>query len=125
MTSNTNSGQTYINFGMDKLTKSNDQRFGCKECDNSCITPDILHRHVMTKHDSEMRQTNATNGVLYRCDEYNYKTSKQSVLTQHKQAQHEGVMYSCDQCHYKATQKGKIKAHKQSQHEVSLKFSVR
>ena len=41
-----------------------------------------------------------------------------SDLSKHKQPEHEGVIYECDQCEYKATDNDYPSRHKKSKHEV-------
>jgi hypothetical protein len=42
----------------------------------------------------------------------------------HTRTKHEGIVYSCNQCDYKATQQANLKRHQQSKHE-GVKYSCK
>ena len=58
-------------------------------------------------------------GVWYSCYKCEYQASWQSSLITHKHLIYVGVRYNCDHCEYKATQKSGLTKHKQSKHQLT------
>ena len=72
-----------------------------------------LKQHQESKHE----------GVVYLCNQCNYKTTQQSNLRRHTQSKHEGVKYSCIECDYQSGFQSGLKRHQQSKHEICLLLS--
>ena len=60
-------------------------------------------------------------GVIYKCDQCDYRVRDRENLKNHKQSKHEGFVFWCGQCDYKASHKGNLKKHYQTKHEESTK----
>ena len=56
-------------------------------------------------------------GVMYECNQCDYKASRQDSLTSHIQSKHEGVKYACNQCDQQFTTQGNLRNHIQSKRE--------
>ena len=48
-------------------------------------------------------------GVMYGCNQLDYKAKGQGNIGEHKQVIHKGVNYCCNQCDYNATGQSNLK----------------
>ena len=56
-------------------------------------------------------------GLLYYCDNCQYKAKRRCDIKTHTPSQHKGIRYSCDQCDYTSSQRGHINRHVREEHE--------
>ena len=89
-----------------KLTRTNDAKYRCDQCDKQYSDKSNLTKHIQSKHE----------GIKYACYECDYQATRQDNLTSHIQSLHEGVKYACNQCEYKATQKTNLRTHIKKKH---------
>ena len=94
---------------------------------------ETLEKQTATENDFEMLQQNYLNvnddcsnsglqyhiyskqeGVMYECDQCEYKANKLNNFTKHRESVHVGVQLKCNQCEYEATQWRNLTHHKQS-----------
>ena len=78
-------------------------------------TIDEKSQNILNKKEEVTRKSN-------RNGRHDYQTSKHINLRYHIQSVHEGLIYACDQCDYRARSKGCLKKHIQSVHE-GLRFA--
>ena len=60
--------------------------------------------------------------MMYPCDECDYTTRSETMLSSHKQAKHEIIWHYCDQCEYKYKNKSEIERHKDGKHRNNKHF---
>ena len=80
----------------------------------SCTIDEILKLDFPTY--STDGDTIKSGSKIFKCEECDAVFKTKSGLLGHTKSKHEGIVYSCNQCNYKATQQGHLKAHKQSKH---------
>ena len=86
------------------------KNYSCEECDYKAHQLKDLKIHIKAVH----LKTNS-----YPCKECDAAFSIPSNLKIHVDAWHKGVMYSCDQCEFRTSWKQSLTNHKKSIHEKS------
>ena len=66
-----------------------------------------LRYHIQSVHE----------GLIYACDQCDYRARTKGSLKKHIQSVHEGLRFACDQCDYRATTQGHLATHIQTEHE--------
>ena len=89
------------------VSKINDGKYQCQQCDYESSESRYLRHHVEAKHE----------GARYPCEQCEYKATLKGHLKQHVASIHQGVRYPCDQCDYRATRNTHLKTHKKVKHE--------
>ena len=80
-----------------------------------CFKVDISKRllpnlsyHKRAKHE----------GVIFQCEECDYRVTSKYSLAQHRRALHEKIKYPCDTCNYESTRKSNLAKHQRLMHDV-------
>ena len=88
------------------------KNFKCDECGFSCqaVSKHMgyvkMHQHKRSKHE----------GLLYTCDECEYKSEYKPNLDQHKRYVHSAKLINCTQCEYLSSTKRAMTRHIQNVH---------
>jgi predicted SprT family Zn-dependent metalloprotease len=74
-------------------------------------------RSISSAIDESVHRKMKREGVMYYCNQCEYKATSQGTVNKHHRNKHEGVRYFCTQCEFQATEKGSLKKHENSIHD--------
>ena len=85
-----------------------DGNYACNVCEVKFHYQRDLIQHNKVYH---------ANGMMYCCDQCDYRNKNKSKIREHRESEHEGIRYNCPSCDYKAKRPSHLRFHVEAIHE--------